>query len=191
MAKLHFYYSSMNAGKTTMLLQSVYNYQEKGMMGIVFSTNPNSKLCKKIINSRTGLKQYAIFINKYFNIFNYIFIKKIKCTQTMCVFIDEAQFLTKTHVCQVISIVDKLNVPVLTYGLRTNFLGNPFVGSLYLMSLSDCLIEVKTVCHCGKRANMNIRLDNMGNKTTLGDQIILGGNELYKSVCRLHYILHN
>ena len=190
MAKLHFYYSSMNAGKTTMLLQSIYNYEEKGMLPILFSLKLYNKTNINKIISRIGLKRAPVIISLSFNLYKYMTVKKIKSSQTMCVFIDEAQFLSKKHVFQLINIVDKLNIPVLTYGLRTDFLGNPFVGSLYLILLSDNLIEVKTICFCGKKAIMNIRLNILGLKALYGKQFMIGGNELYKSVCRIHHLLY-
>jgi thymidine kinase len=186
MAKLHFYYSAMNAGKTTTLLQSNYNYLERGMSTLLFTPKIDNRYSIGKITSRIGLEADAEIFDAETNLFTQV---EKKCsTQTIhCVLIDEAQFLTKKQVAQLTDIVDYLDIPVLAYGLRTDFLGNPFEGSQYLMAWSESLSEIKTICHCGRKATQVLRVDEKGNAVTAGDQIAIGGNDLYLSVCRKHY----
>ena len=185
MAKLYFYYSAMNAGKTTKLLQSSFNYIERNMETILYTYKFDNRAGEAVIASRIGLSANAECFFDDFDI--YLDVKKKLTPKTACIFVDEAQFLKKHHVVQLCQIVDELNLPVLTYGLRTDFLGEAFEGSLYLLLWADVLEEVKTVCHCGKKAIMNARFDANKNIIKQGTQIDIGGNEKYISLCRKHY----
>jgi thymidine kinase len=186
MAKLYFYYSAMNAGKSTVLLQSAHNYQEKGLSTLLFTPQIDSRFKEGKIHSRIGLNAQAVTFDTSFDLFAYT---KIKHTQQAlaCVLVDEAQFLQKPQVIQLTNIVDALNIPVLTYGLRSDFLAEPFPGSMYLLILADNIIEIKTICHCGKKAIMNARIDEQGKAVKAGAQVKIGGNESYLSLCRKHY----
>jgi len=187
MAKLHFYYSAMNAGKTTILLQSNYNYKERGMNTLLYTPQIDNRVRSGLIASRIGLQADARMFDQNFNIFEDVKNQIKTLGKIHCVFIDEAQFLNKAQVEQLTDIVDVLNIPVLTYGLRSDFMGQPFEGSLYLMTWAEELSEIKTVCHCGSKATMVLRLDAQGKPIFSGDQIAIGGNESYLSVCRKHY----
>lgn len=176
MPKLYFYYSAMNAGKSTTLLQSNYNYIERGMNTILFLP----KILKTTkIKSRIGLEYQSIPFSRFFN-----FKESLRYKDYHCIFIDEAQFLTKEQVLQLQYVVDEYQIPVLCYGLRTDFKGEPFEGSKYLLSLSDELFEIKTICKCGKKATMNQRINKNGEVIKDGDIIDIGGNEKYISLCR-------
>lgn len=183
MASLYFYYSAMNAGKTTSLLQTDHNYIERGMNTVLFTCVIDDRYGQGMIASRIGLQKQAITFDKKFDFFAYM--KDAK--NIACVLIDEAQFLTKEQVDQLGNIVDILNIPVLAYGLRTDFQGNLFEGSSRLLAIADILTELKTVCFCGKKAIMNLRLDKDGKKLTTGTQVEIGGNDRYISVCRKHF----
>lgn len=187
MAKLYFYYSAMNAGKSTVLLQSAYNYNERGMETLLFTPRVDTRAGEGKIASRIGLFADAIPYDAQFNFYDYTRETATKNSQIRCVLVDEAQFLTKEQVMQLTDVVDELHLPVLAYGLRTDFVGEPFPGSKYLLGLADNLIEIKTICHCGRKATMNMRIDSQGNKITQGEQVQIGGNESYLSVCRKHY----
>ncbi|MDR0695599.1 MAG: thymidine kinase [Holosporales bacterium] len=189
MAKLYFYYSAMNAGKTTKLLQSSFNYVERGMDTILYTYKFDDRFGSARIASRIGLSDQASTFDKSVNLLDDVTSKLTK--KTACIFVDEAQFLTKKQVSELCRVVDELGIPVLAYGLRTDFLGEAFEGSLYLLLWADELIEVKTICHCGRKATMNARFDE--NKKILrdGEQIDIGGNEKYVSLCRKHYIEGN
>ncbi len=187
MAKLYFYYSTMNAGKSTVLLQSAYNYQERGMHTLLFTPAIDERYAKGKIHSRIGLHADAITFDKNFDLFAHTRDQKALDPKLTCVLIDEAQFLSKDHVLQLTQIVDELNLPVLAYGLRSDFRGEAFEGSLYLLILADNLVELKTICHCGKKAIMNVRLDEQGHAVRTGEQIKIGGNETYVAMCRKHY----
>jgi thymidine kinase len=185
MAKLHFFYSTMNAGKSTALLQTNHNFIENNLKTLVFIPKVSEKSLPKV-SSRIGIKIDAISADSQFNFFKYL--KQQDFTNIKSIFIDEAQFLKRKQIDQLAKISDKLNIPVLCYGLRTNFLGELFEGSARLLSIADNLHEIKTICSmCTKKATMVIRLDSNGNAQTDGDEITLGGNDLYKSVCRKHY----
>ena len=190
MAKLYFNYSSMNAGKSTMLLQANHNYKERGMNTVIYTSSIDNRYGKKEIVSRIGLKAESnIFSDStdiYKEIMNFNEEKKVDC-----VLIDEAQFLNKDQVTQLGQIVDELDIPVLTFGIRTDFKGNLFEGSEYLLAWADNLKEIKTVCHCGRKATMVLRLDKSGNVIEEGDQIEVGGNEKYVSICRKHFYEKN
>ncbi|WGE69980.1 thymidine kinase [Actinobacillus equuli subsp. haemolyticus] len=186
MAKLYFYYSSMNAGKSTTLLQSSYNYQERGMNTLVYTAAIDDRYGIGKVSSRIGISQEAQLFQSDSNLFNEIqFAHQEKTLH--CILIDEAQFLTKAQVYQLTDVVDKLKIPVLCYGLRTDFQGELFEGSLYLLAWADELQELKTICDCGKKAHFVIRMNEKGEAVADGDQIQIGGNDKYLSVCRYHY----
>ena len=186
MAKLYFYYSAMNAGKTTTLVQSAYNYLERGMNTLVLKPKTDKRYNSSIIRSRIGLETRALSINAKDDLF-LITEKAIKENQLSCILLDEAQFLTKSQVFSLGEIVDKLGIPVLAYGLRSDFRGELFEGSMHLLAWADELVEIKTICHCGKKANMVLRLDENGKPVSIGDQVKIGGNDIYVSVCRKHF----
>lgn len=188
MAKLYFYYSAMNAGKSTTLLQSSYNYRERGMDTLLFAPGVDTRYGRDQITSRIGISSDAISIHEDFNLFHYTAEAMQKPSVNIkCVLVDEAQFLTKAQVTQLALIPDELKVPVLAYGIRTDFRGEPFPGSLYLLAWADELIEIKTICHCGSKATMNMRIDEQDNKVTEGSQVEIGGNDRYVATCRKHY----
>ena len=186
-AKLYFYYSTMNAGKSTTLLQSAYNYRERGMDVLLFTPDFDDRFEDNHITSRIGLKSTAVGFNRDLDLFKYSEVACAANPKITCVLLDEAQFLTKSQVFQLSEIVDNLKLPVLAYGLRTDFQGNPFPGSQYLLAWADELIEIKTICHCGRKASMVLRLDNDGHVVEEGAQVKIGGNNHYVSVCRLHF----
>lgn len=186
MAKLYFYYSSMNAGKSTALLQSSYNYKERGMNTLVLAPKVDDRFGAGKVSSRIGLESEATIFNKEDDLHG-IVTAAINDEALHCVLIDEAQFLTKDQVFQLGEVTDKLNIPVLAYGLRTDFQGEPFEGSKYLLSWSDNLKEIKAICHCGTKATMVIRLDEHGKAVTEGSQVEIGGNDRYISMCRKHF----
>ena len=188
MAKLYFYYSAMNAGKTTTLLQSSYNYRERGMETLLFTPIIDDRYAVGKIASRIGLDANATPFDRSFNFFEHVKSKKALVSNLKCVLVDEAQFLTKEQVHQLAKVADELKIPVLTYGLRTDFLGNVFEGSLHLLGLSEEIIEIKTVCHCGSKAIMNARVDSRGHMVTEGEQIEIGGNDRYIALCRKHFM---
>lgn len=187
MAKLYFYYSAMNAGKSTVLLQSSYNYQERGMDTLLFTPTFDNRFGQDKISSRIGLNADAIPFDSKFNFFDYTNSIKAQNTKLQCILVDEAQFLNKAQVMQLTEVVDKLDLPVLTYGLRSDFLGEPFEGSQYLLIWADNLVELKTICHCGRKATMNMRMDEDGKPTRTGAQVQIGGNERYTALCRKHF----
>jgi thymidine kinase len=187
MAKLYFYYSAMNAGKTTTLLQSNYNYQERGMETLLFIPSIDTRHARGIIASRIGLNADAYAFENTFD-FYYGIQETIKSRNISCILVDEAQFLTKDQVMQICRVVDEFDIPVLTYGLRSDFSGEPFEGSKYLLTWADNLIEIKTVCHCGRKAIMNPRVDENGHVVKEGEQILIGGNDTYIALCRKHYM---
>ncbi len=186
MAKLYFYYSSMNAGKSTALLQSSYNYKERGMKTMVLTPFIDNRYGEGKVTSRIGINASAISFKEDDNIFAVIEKKHFK-ESLSCILVDEAQFLTRDQVFQLGDVADKLNIPVLAYGLRTNFQGELFEGSKYLLAWSDNIEEIKAICHCGKKATMVLRVDNNGNTVTKGSEVKIGGNNRYVSVCRKHF----
>ena len=190
MAKLYFNYSSMNAGKSTMLLQANHNYKERGMNTVIYTSSIDNRYGKKEIVSRIGLKAESNIFSDSTDIYKEI-INFNKEKKVDCVLIDEAQFLNKDQVTQLGQIVDELDIPVLTFGIRTDFKGNLFEGSEYLLAWADNLKEIKTVCHCGRKATMVLRLDKSGNVIEEGDQIEVGGNEKYVSICRKYFYEKN
>ena len=186
MAQLYFYYSAMNAGKSTSLLQSAYNYQERGMNAIIFTAAIDDRYGVGKVSSRIGLSMDAQLFDATFDFYQHC--KQLQLQQTLdCVLIDEAQFLTKSQVRQLTYVVDELSIPVLAFGLRTDFLGETFAGSQALLAWADKLIELKTVCHCGRKANFVVRLDEHGKPATAGSQVQIGGNDSYVSMCRAHF----
>lgn len=189
MAKLYFYYSAMNAGKSTVLLQSSYNYNERGMDTLLYCPSIDDRYGIGKITSRIGLSANARIMDKEFNLYNDVKRESEENPKLTCILIDEAQFLTKEQVTQVCKIVDQLKLPVLCYGLRSDFQGEPFPGSLYLLAWADNIVEVKTVCHCGRKASMNMRVDANGNKVKHGEQVMVGGNDMYVATCREHFNL--
>ncbi len=186
MAKLYFYYSSMNAGKTTSLLQSSYNYKERGMNTLVMAPEIDDRYGKGKVTSRIGLETDAVTFKKTDNVHD-IVERHLEDSPLHCVLIDEAQFLTKDQVFQLGDVTDHLNVPVLAYGIRTDFQGEPFEGSKYVLAWSDNLKELKAICHCGKKATMVVRMDEAGKAVREGSQVEIGGNDRYVSMCRKHF----
>ena len=186
MAKLYFYYSAMNAGKSTVLLQSAHNYQERGMRALLLTAAIDDRFAEGQITSRIGISEKASVFNKDTDIMASVLLESQQ-SELSCILIDEAQFLTKEQVYALSDVVDLLNIPVLAFGIRTDFQGELFAGSQALLALSDKLIELKTVCHCGSKATMVIRLDSEGKPVKEGDQVQIGGNDRYLSVCRKHF----
>ena len=186
MAQLYFYYSSMNAGKSTHLLQSSYNYNECGLRTVIYTAQIDDRYTKGKVSSRLGINADAQLFTQQTNLLAEITAMKIE-GEIACVLIDEAQFLSKEQVKQLTDIVDTLDIPVLAYGIRTDFLGQTFTGSAALLAWADKLIELKTICHCGRKANFVIRLNTDGEAVTDGEQVEVGGNEMYQSLCRSHF----
>src|ERR1051326_1169697 len=186
MAKLYFYYASMNAGKSTVLLQSSYNYRERGMRTLLFTPSIDTRYGTGRIESRIGLRSGAISLRETDNILARV--RAEHATQPVaCVLIDEAQFLTAEQAWQLTDIADGLDIPVLCYGLRTDFQGKLFPGSGALLALADDLTEIKAICHCGRKATMNLRLDANGLAVKDGAQVEIGGNDRYVAMCRRHF----
>ncbi|MBC7004640.1 thymidine kinase [Photobacterium sp. BZF1] len=186
MAQMYFYYSAMNAGKSTTLLQSSFNYRERGMTPVIFTAAIDDRYGKGKVSSRIGLQEEAELFNASDDL--YARMQDMNSAKKVdCVLIDECQFLTKEQVYQLTEVVDKLHIPVLCYGLRSDFRGELFEGSRYLLAWADKLVELKTICHCGRKANMVIRQDASGKAIADGDQVEIGGNDRYVSVCRKHY----
>lgn len=185
MAKLYFRYSTMNAGKSLQLLSVAYNYEENNEKILLFTSSKDNRYEKGKIVSRTGLEKDAIIIEDDVDIFNIVMNNE----QIKAVLVDEAQFLNKEHIFQLAEIVDKLNIPVICYGLRSDFKLNPFEGSKYLMTIADSIEEIKTICSIckTKKANVNVRINKNGNIVKVGEQVKIGGNESYKPMCRRCY----
>ena len=186
MAKLYFQYSTMNAGKSTLLLQAAHNYRERGMATYVLTAQFDNRAGQGVIGSRIGISQPA----DTFAIGEDLFAKieqRLNKVKVDCVFIDEAQFLEEEQVWQLARAVDDLKVPVMCYGLRVDFRGQLFPGSATLLALADEMREIRTICHCGKKATMVMRQDKYGNALRDGVQIQIGGNETYVSLCRRHW----
>jgi thymidine kinase len=185
-AKLYFYYSAMNAGKTTNLLQSSYNYAERGMNTLVLKPRIDNRAGESRVRSRIGLEADAIDVGPEVDL-RQLVVREGGEQAVHCVLVDEAQFLSAQQVGQLTEVVDTLDIPVLAYGLRTDFLGELFEGAKLLLALADELREIKTVCHCGRKAIMTVRFDGKGRPMRAGDQIQIGGNETYISMCRRHF----
>ena len=186
MAKLYFYYSTMNAGKSTTLLQSSYNYRERNMNTLVYTAAIDDRFGIGRVTSRIGISEQASTFARDTDLFTEI-QQYLEKAPLHCILVDEAQFLTKAQVYQLSDVVDKLNIPVLCYGLRTDFQAELFEGSRYLLAWADQLEELKTICYCGRKANFVLRLNEQGDVVKQGDQIQIGGNDSYLSVCRRHY----
>lgn len=186
MAKLYFHYSTMNAGKSTVLLQAAHNYRERGMEPYLLTAQFDNRAGEGKIASRIGIDTTADTFGEYDNLFLKI-EAQTKAVDLACVFIDEAQFLSKDQVWQLARAVDDLHVPVMCYGLRVDFKGELFPGSATLLALADEMREIRTICHCGKRATMVVRQDENKNVLTGGEQVQIGGNETYVSLCRRHW----
>ena len=186
MAKLYFNYSTMNAGKSTVLLQASHNYIERGMQTYLMIAQLDNRAGHGRIGSRIGIGADADTFAPGEDLFDKI-DARLAQGPCACIFVDEAQFLEPDQVWQLARAVDDLNVPVMAFGLRVDFLGQLFPGSAALLALSDEMREVRTICHCGKKATMVVRKDDAGNVLAAGDQIAIGGNDLYVSLCRRHW----
>ena len=186
MAKLHFFYSTMNAGKSTALLQSNHNYLESNLKTILFIPKEIADKTEGKIISRIGLEADAIITDKNYKFFDEVEKKDYK--NISCIFVDEVQFLTKNQIRDLSKIADELNIPVMCYGIRTDFQGKLFDGSMELLAIADNLKELKTICsECDKKATMVVRLNEDGEVMLEGEKIVIGGNEIYKTLCRKHF----
>ncbi len=186
MAKVYFYYAAMNAGKSTVLLQSSYNYRERGLRTLLFTPAIDTRYGTGRIESRIGLRSGAISVHAADNLLNRVRTEHAQ-QPVACVLIDEVQFLTPEQVWQLSDVADTLDIPVLCYGLRTDFQGKLFPGSATLLGIADDLTELKTICHCGRKATMNLRVDAQGHGIREGAQVEIGGNDRYVAMCRRHY----
>jgi len=186
MAKLYFYFSTMNAGKTTVLLQSAHNYRERGMTPLLFTPALDVRHKAGVIKSRIGLQADAIAFETGDDLFKQVRVQ-LEEENIHCVLVDEAQFLTREQVYQLTDVVDRLSIPVLCFGLRTDFQGELFEGSRYLLAWGDQLQELKTICHTGRKANMVVRVDGSGYALREGSQVEIGGNERYVPVSRMEF----
>ena len=186
MAKLYFYYASMNAGKSTNLLQADFNYRERGMATMLFTAAIDDRFAKGTITSRIGLEAPATAFDAATDLARCVGERHAR-ERLSCVLVDEAQFLTPVQVDQLAHIADVIAIPVLAYGLRTDFQGLLFPGSARLLALADALIEIKSVCTCGRKATMNLRVDNDGRAIAAGAQTEIGGNDRYIALCRRHF----
>lgn len=187
MAKLYFYYSAMNAGKTTTLLQSAHNYRERGMRAAILTPRLDHRGGSGRVASRIGLQADGVAFDRDDDLQAWVRADIDAHGQLHCVLVDEAQFLTRAQVWQLGEVVDELRIPVLCYGLRTDFRGELFEGSQYLLAWADELSEIKTICHSGKKATMTVRVDDNGYAVQDGPQVEIGGNERYVSVSRAEY----
>ncbi len=186
MAKLYFHYSTMNAGKSTVLLQAAHNYRERGMVPYLLTARFDKRAGEACIASRIGIREEADTFATADDLFARI-AQRQKEGPIACVFIDEAQFLTEEQVWQLARAVDDLGVPIMCFGLRVDFRGKLFPGSATLLALADEMREVRTICHCGKKATMVVRMDASGKALRDGAQVQIGGNETYVSLCRRHW----
>ncbi|RDV07048.1 thymidine kinase [Sphingorhabdus pulchriflava] len=187
MAKLYFYYSSMNAGKSTTLLQADFNYRERGMATMVWTAALDDRYGQGYVTSRIGLQTEAHKFSPETDLWNDI-ISEHQNNHLACVLIDEAQFLSREQVLQLARIADEAGIPVLCYGLRTDFAAELFPGSAALLGIADALVELKAVCHCGRKSTMNLRVDAEGHAVIDGKQTEIGGNDRYVSMCRRHFM---
>jgi thymidine kinase len=185
-AKVYFYYAAMNAGKSTVLLQSSYNYHERGMTTYLLTPAIDTRFGAGKITSRIGLEAPAHAFTPQDDLFTAV-RSAHQGSPLSCVLVDEAQFLTTAQVRQLTDLADECDIPVLCYGLRTDFQGNLFEGSGALLGWADDIIEIKTICHCGRKATMVLRVDPHGRAVKEGAQVEIGGNDRYVSVCRKHY----
>jgi len=187
MAKLYFYYSAMNAGKSTTLLQSAHNYRERGMRTLVLTPRLDDRGGEGRVVSRIGLSAAATVFDRGDDLLRTVDADVTRHGPLNCVLLDEAQFLSRPQVWQLSEVVDQRAIPVLCYGLRTDFRGELFEGSQYLLAWADEIEEIKTICHSGRKATMVVRVDANGHAVTQGPQIEIGGNERYVSVSRAEY----
>lgn len=192
MAKLYFHYSTMNAGKSTMLLQAAHNYTERGMTTVLLTAQLDQRAGEGIIGSRIGIEAEAQTYTPQTDIYTFIIthlaeLSKTKTDRPACILIDEAQFLTESQVWQLARIVDDIGIPVMAYGLRVDFAGKLFPGSETLLAIADEMREVRTICWCGKKATMVARVGEDGKAITGGAQVEIGGNDRYISLCRKHW----
>ncbi|GGE72248.1 thymidine kinase [Sphingomonas prati] len=187
MAKLYFYYASMNAGKSTILLQSSFNYRERGLETMLFTAALDDRYAAGMITSRIGLCAPAMTFDRETAIRACVEAQHA-ATPLACVLVDEAQFLTRAQVLELAQVCDEVGIPVLAYGLRTDFRGELFEGSAHLLALADTLTEIKAICACGRKATMNLRVDAGGRGVRDGDQTEIGGNDRYVALCRRHYM---
>jgi len=186
MAKLYFYYAAMNAGKSTTLLQADFNYRVRGMETMLWTASFDDRSGAGTIGSRIALSAPASTFDPAIDLFAQT-AEELKKRELHCVLVDEAQFLTRDHVLQLAQVADELSIPVLCYGLRTDFQGNLFPGSAALLALADALVELKAVCECGRKATMNLRVDAEGHAVAAGAQTEIGGNDRYVALCRRHF----
>ena len=187
MAKLYFYYASMNAGKSTTLLQADFNYRERGMGTMLYTAAVHDRSGFGVVDSRIGLQANANTYEASTAIRSEV-EAELRRRQVDCILVDEAQFLTQAQVLELASICDDLDIPVLAYGLRTDFQGNLFEGSGALLALADTLVELKAICECGRKATMNLRVDEDGRAVRAGEQTEIGGNDRYVALCRRHFM---
>jgi len=186
MAKLYFYYAAMNAGKSATLLQADFNYRERGMRTLLFTAAFDDRFEPGKITSRIGLAAHAAAIDEDTDLFEEVGIELAE-SPVHAVLVDEAQWLTRAQVFQLAAVCDELNIPVVAYGLRTDFQAKLFPGSAALLAIADTLVELKAICACGRKATMNLRIDDQGYPVKQGEQIEVGGNERYVALCRRHY----
>jgi thymidine kinase len=184
MAKLYFYYASMNAGKSTTLLQADFNYRERGMKTVLFTAAIDDRFAAGTITSRIGLEHDAVMFGADTDLAATVRAGE----KPACVLVDEAQFLTAAQVDQLAKLADTDGIPVLAYGLRTDFQGALFPGSARLLAIADSLVELKSVCECGRKATMNLRVDAAGKAVSHGAQTEIGGNDRYVALCRKHFV---
>ena len=187
MAKLYFSYAAMNAGKSTILLQASHNYRERGMNTMLLTARLDDRVAEGRIGSRIGLESEATVFDANSDMASLVAAEHAR-GQLACVMVDEAQFLTDAQVWQLAAIADEMGIPVMCYGLRTDFQGNLFPGSARLLAVADVLREIRTICHCGRKATMVVRQDGEGRVIREGAQIEIGGNERYVSLCRRHWV---
>lgn len=186
MAQLYFRYAAMNASKSMQLMAIAHNYEEKGDRVRIFTPSIDDRYGVGKIKSRVGLERNAEVVQEHTDIFELV---KLDCEGVACVLVDEGQFLTRDHVLQLCRVVDKLDIPVIVFGLKTDFQARLFPGSEALLCYADKIEEIKTVCwKCGKKASFNMRIDENGNKVTDGSQVLIGGNDTYMPVCRKHFL---
>ena len=186
MAKLYFYYAAMNAGKSTTLLQADFNYRERGMETMLWTAALDDRLGVGAIGSRIALSAAAHTFDESIDLFEAI-SDELRKRKLDCILVDEAQFLSQPHVLQLCEVADQLGIPVLCYGLRTDFQAKLFPGSAALLALADTLVELKAVCECGRKATMNLRVDQQGYAVAEGQQTEIGGNDRYIALCRNHF----